>query len=272
MTAVETYEAKSLFDAIRQVDENGREYWTARDLMAQVEYADWRNFERAIERAMMAAANSGYQVDDHFVQFKSDVVGSTNVLGLTRSYTQRDYKLSRFASYLVYLNGDPTKPMVAAGQAYFVRKTREAEIVQHEIPKTYAAALRAAADSEERATLAEAMQHEAEAKVVELRPRALGAEAAECLNNGQRLYDLRDAIKQRLGLASVNDAMKAARQVGVYYNLYGSNMIGRAWLDVVFASPTQSSGVEDGTVRVRPGRQDEVIERMAKAWARLLSE
>lgn len=115
-------QASSPFDAIRHTRPDGSEYWSAREMQPLQGYSNWQNFVKAIERAKLAAANTGVDVDSAFVQVAKLTV--VDKLGDQRRY---DYELSRFACYLVALNGDPAKPEVAAAQAYFVVKTREAE-------------------------------------------------------------------------------------------------------------------------------------------------
>lgn len=112
----------SPFDAIRHATQEGREYWSARELMPLLGYEDWRKFDGAIDRARISAKNAGYVATDHFV-------GADKMVE-TGSGAQRridDRHLSRYACYLVALNGDPRKPEIAAAQTYFVIKTREAE-------------------------------------------------------------------------------------------------------------------------------------------------
>ncbi|WP_394329654.1 BRO family protein, partial [Mycobacteroides abscessus] len=109
----------------------GREYWSARALMPLLGYDSWRRFADAISRAKIAARNSGHEVTRLFA----------NAVKKSEGRNAEDYHLSRYACYLVALNGDPRKPEIAAAQTYFVIKTREAEVVRHQIPQTYAAAL-----------------------------------------------------------------------------------------------------------------------------------
>ena len=116
---------ESPFDAIRIVTPEGREYWSARDLMPLIGYgADWRNFVAAIERARIACANSG---TDPVLNF----VGANEKSG---GRPRENFHLSRYACYLVALNGDPRKPEIAAAQTYFVIKTREAETTKPALP------------------------------------------------------------------------------------------------------------------------------------------
>ncbi len=112
----------SPFDAIRRETPEGREYWSARDLMSPLGYEKWERFADAINRAKISAHNAGYQVTDHFPG-----AGKMVETGSGAQRRVEDYHLSRFACYLIALNGDPRKPEIAAAQAYFVIRTREAE-------------------------------------------------------------------------------------------------------------------------------------------------
>lgn len=109
----------SPFDTIRQVREDGIEYWSARDLMPLLGYNKWQAFDTAIERAITSAKAQNASVEGNFT-------GAGKVSG-ERGPAQKDYLLSRFACYLVAMNGDPRKEEVANAQAYFAIKTREAE-------------------------------------------------------------------------------------------------------------------------------------------------
>lgn len=106
----------SPFDQIKRTDEHG-EYWSARDLMPLMGYPAWREFAAVIDRSKLAATNQGLVADDLFgVDPKK-----------TSGRPREDYRLTRFAAYLVAMNGDPRKPEVAAAQAYFAVRTRQAE-------------------------------------------------------------------------------------------------------------------------------------------------
>lgn len=108
------------FDAIRLVRPDGGEYWSARDLMPLMGYSTWRNFLVPIQRAMKAAQNQGHDTASNFA-------GSRKI---SDTKPGDDFELSRFAAYLVAMNGDPNKEQVAAAQAYFAIQTRTAEVAQ----------------------------------------------------------------------------------------------------------------------------------------------
>lgn len=116
-------QAPSLFEQIRKSDDQGNEYWSARDLAKVLEYTEYRHFRPAIERAREACANSGQHVSDHF----EEMLG---MIGLGKGGKRQvdDVKLSRYACYLIVQNADPAKEVVALGQTYFAVQTRLQEI------------------------------------------------------------------------------------------------------------------------------------------------
>ncbi|SRR5258708_6128021 len=122
-------EHTSPFDAIRHVDEQGEEYWSARELYKILGYTEWRNFNnKVIKRAIKACEENGRNPADHFVQsYKMASLGS----GSKRS--TEDIHLSRYAAYLTVMNGDPNMPVVAMGQEYFAAQTRRQEIIASQI-------------------------------------------------------------------------------------------------------------------------------------------
>ena len=116
---------ESPFDAIRQVDENGNEFWSAKELMPFLEYQTWKRFFETIERAKIACKNSGNVVTDHFnnvVQMQQ--IGDSQA---TRNVTV-DVKLTRYGCYLTAMVGDPRKEAISKAQTYFAVKTRQAEL------------------------------------------------------------------------------------------------------------------------------------------------
>lgn len=109
----------SPFDQIRHTDENG-EYWIGRELMPLMSYTRWEDFSQTvIARAIRSSENTGSFSDQAFSAFTEEGTGGR---------PRNDYRLNRQAAYLVAMNGDPNKPAVAAAQAYFAERTREAEL------------------------------------------------------------------------------------------------------------------------------------------------
>jgi hypothetical protein len=118
----------SPFDKICLLDEMGNEYWQARELMLLLGYAKWQKFCDAIERAIAACENSGNPIPENFLPEAVKTSGRP----------QQNYRLSRYACYLVAMNGDSRKTEIAQAQSYFAIKTKEAEIKQAEPPKSQA--------------------------------------------------------------------------------------------------------------------------------------
>jgi DNA-damage-inducible protein D len=111
------------FEGIRKVDEEGNEFWFARELAPLLDYQDWRNFVQVVEKAKLACEASGQNSADHFGEATKKVG-----LGSQAQRTIKDVKLSRYACYLIVQNGDPSKPVIANGQTYFAIQTRRQEI------------------------------------------------------------------------------------------------------------------------------------------------
>lgn len=119
------------FEAIRKSDEAGREYWSARNLGPLLDYKEWRNFYKVIAKAIISCEASGHPSADHFVETNKMVE-----LGSGASRNLEDFHLSRYACYLVVQNGDPSKPVIAAGQTYFALQTRRQELQDDQIFKS----------------------------------------------------------------------------------------------------------------------------------------
>lgn len=119
----------SLFENIKYVDRKGNEYWLARELQRVLEYKEWRKFEGVIKKAQEACKRSNYILSDNFVQL--DKIVKTGV-----AYKKiMDYKLSRYACYLIAQNGDSHKKVIALAQTYFAIKTRKMELLEKDYNK-----------------------------------------------------------------------------------------------------------------------------------------
>ena len=118
------------FESIKHVDEIGNEYWLARELMNVLEYSQWRRFENVIEKAKKACENSNISVTDCFAN-----VGKSIISGKGKEDIINDYKLNRYACYLIAQNGDPRKKSIALAQTYFAVQTRKQEITEQEYAK-----------------------------------------------------------------------------------------------------------------------------------------
>ena len=115
-----------IFENIRHIDEEGNEYWLARELQVVLDYKKWQKFINVIENAKITCEQSKFMIDDHFTQ-----VGKMVDIGSKTSRNILDYKLSRYACYLIVQNSDPKKEVVALGQTYFAVQTRRQELTQN---------------------------------------------------------------------------------------------------------------------------------------------
>ena len=116
---------ENIFDNIKHENEYGQEFWYARELQPVLEYSQWRYLKEAIERAKTACNNSGQNVADHFAEVRKMVD-----IGSNAKRSVEDYELSRYACYLIVMNGDPRKEIIALGQTYFAVKTRQQELIE----------------------------------------------------------------------------------------------------------------------------------------------
>ena len=126
MKEIKEYNEK-IFENIKHIDEYGNEYWEARELMTLLEYSKWENFYKVIKRAMIACETSSNDIYNHFPE-----VRKTIKMPKGASKEIIDYKLSRYACYLIVQNSDPRKEVVALGQTYFAVQTRKQELNEKE--------------------------------------------------------------------------------------------------------------------------------------------
>ena len=113
------------FEDIKQIREDGSEFWSARDLASALDYNKWENFSKVINRAMIACENSGHAIAYDFPEVRKIVEA-----GVTKKPIL-DYELSRYACYLIVQNGDPRKEVIALGQTYFAIQTYRQEVADH---------------------------------------------------------------------------------------------------------------------------------------------
>lgn len=118
---------ETIFERIKHTNEYDKEYWYARELQVVLEYKRWDKFCNVIENAKIACGKSNYGVTDHFAQ-----VGKMVKIGSRTSRNIMDYKLSRYACYLIVQNAVSRKQVVALGQTYFAVQTRKQELTEKE--------------------------------------------------------------------------------------------------------------------------------------------
>ena len=117
----------NIFENIKNIDQYGEEYWYARELSKVLEYKDWRNFLKVLNKAKEACKNSGFNVDEQLVEVNKLSKRNNNATA-----NIQDFKLTRYICYLIVQNADPSKEVVALGQTYFAIQTRKQEITEQE--------------------------------------------------------------------------------------------------------------------------------------------
>lgn len=231
------------FDQIKRVRTDGSEYWSARDLMSALGYPHWQHFEPVIDRAMAAARNQGFRVDDLF----------TVNLEKTSGRPRQDYRLSRFAAYLVAMNGDPRKPEIAAAQAYFAIRTREAEV--NASAQADLTSLDGIAQLAQAAQAAVELARAAQEKVAELAPKAEHTDLMRQADGQETITDVLNRIKAHAagnypGVRVVrDDVFDLAGDLGliirgntVRHNQPTARAIGAGWVVPADASWDKRSG------------------------------
>lgn len=113
---IEAYN-ETIFESIKHFDESGNEYWLARELQVVLEYKEWRKFKKIITKAIISCQTSNINVYDQFVHLDKLIK-----IGKGGKRKTEEYKLSRYACYLIVQNADSKKEVVALGQTYFLFK------------------------------------------------------------------------------------------------------------------------------------------------------
>ena len=126
MNEIKEYTEK-IFEDIKHIDEYGNEYWLARELQKVLGYSQWRRFKNTVSKAKTSCNNSNVRVEDHFAN-----IGKMINLGKGGTRNIDDYKLSRYACYLIAQNGDSRKKTIALAQTYFAIQTRKQELSEKE--------------------------------------------------------------------------------------------------------------------------------------------
>ena len=126
MNKLKEYTEK-MFEDIKLIDGNGKEYWLARELQSILGYHQWRSINDLIKKAKVACKESKYNIDDHFALHRKMIKLAK---GAQRNVI--DYKLSRYACYLIVMNGNPNKEVIALAQTYFAGQTRKQELSEKE--------------------------------------------------------------------------------------------------------------------------------------------
>lgn len=122
----ETNYTESLFESIRHINDFNEEFWYARELQIALGYTKWGNFKKVIEKAIAACGNSENSIENHFAE-----VGKMVNIGSGAEREIEDLALSRYACYLIVMNGNSNKKIIALGQSYFAVKTRQQELIEH---------------------------------------------------------------------------------------------------------------------------------------------
>ena len=115
------------FEDIKHIDENGIEFWYARELMHILQYSNWQNFEKIIDKAKTSCKNSGISEFEHFIDVNKLSKRANNA-----EVEIKDYELTRYACYLIAQNGDSRKKVIATAQTYFAVQTRKQELTERE--------------------------------------------------------------------------------------------------------------------------------------------
>ena len=118
---------ETIFESIKHVDDDGNEYWYARELQKVLQYNKWENFKKVILKAKLSCNASSYEISEQFLDIRKPIIGGNGNVQYVC-----DYKLSRYACYLIAQNGDSRKKVIALAQTYFAIQTRKQELLEEE--------------------------------------------------------------------------------------------------------------------------------------------
>jgi DNA-damage-inducible protein D len=237
----------SPFDAMKRTRSDDSEFWSARQLMPDLGYTDWRNFVSSIDRAKAAATNQGLNVSDLFVDATEKTAGRP----------REDFELARFACYLVAMNGDPRKREVAAAQAYFAIQTRMAETATPARELTF---------EEMMLEVMGTLQSRVDDQRHQLAAVAPKVEAYDALMDAAGVYSMQ-ATAKALALGP-NVMYRKLRDLGII--LHGSNLPAQKYahhFDVKLGSYRNKRGetIPTATTMVRPSGLDFLRRKLTKA-------
>lgn len=244
-------------ERIRRFADDNSDYWLARELMPVMGYQKWERFEDAIGRAVAACNAAGQKSDSHF----SRVREASPRPGLQG---QGDFELSRYACYLIAMNGDPRKPAVAEMQTYFAVQTHIAETVaemdDEELAERHLAAVRARKSAERRALEAEGRALAAEAVAAESADKAAALDhlagldgtctvgvLAKILHDKDRTLRIKGAVIGERNLFPYLRERRVLRSDGNNWNLPFRTMQDKGWMTVKEGVRKRSDGSETAT-------------------------
>ena len=118
---------ETIFESIKHIDDDGNEYWYARELQKVLQYNKWENFKKVILKAKLSCNASSYEISEQFLDIRKPIIGGNGNVQYVC-----DYKLSRYACYLIAQNGDSRKKVIALAQTYFAIQTRKQELLEEE--------------------------------------------------------------------------------------------------------------------------------------------
>lgn len=127
MNELEKNNTEKIFEEMKHIDNDGTEFWYARELQIALNYKEWRKFENVINKAKESCNNSNINDSQHFVD-----VAKLSKRNNNAKVVINDYKLSRYACYLIAQNGDSRKKVIALAQTYFAMQTRKQELTERE--------------------------------------------------------------------------------------------------------------------------------------------